>query len=303
MDIKSRSVPYNLQVSWLLLERMPFTESELKQLHADEKGFEGECYFDQLIAQSPASSYLHLKDLILKWNNSTFQVDSCLLSPHQAYLFEVKNYEGEYYIEGKRRFSVTGKEIKNPLQALQRSEDLFRQLLQHLGLYLPVISKVIFVNGEFTLFNANKHLSIILPTQINSFVKKLGSAVYDETFIEKARQLARLHDENSFYLKMHIPDYSYDTLKKGISCGQCRSLSVDVEGRYLICKRCGFKENFEKGILRMAESFKLLFPDRPLSVSNLLDWCQFNNDKRQRIHRILRKHYKMTQRSVASYYV
>lgn len=52
MDIKSRSVPYNLQVRWLLLERMPFTESELKQLHADEKGFEGECYFDQLIAQS-----------------------------------------------------------------------------------------------------------------------------------------------------------------------------------------------------------------------------------------------------------
>jgi len=301
MDIKPRSVPNDLKIRRLLRPRMTFTDAELKQLQSDEKGFEGECYFDQLISNSPASTYLHLKDLLLQWHNTTFQIDSCLISPHKIFLSDIKNFEGEFYIEGKRWFMMSGKEIKNPLQQLQRSEDLFRPLAQSIGLNLPIESNVVFVNPEFTLFNANKHLPIILPTQNKAFVRRLGSVVCDNTLIEAAKKLALLHIEDSPFKFLHIPEYTYETLEKGISCVNCHKLSVRLVGRKLVCNECECQEDFDSGIIRTVEEFKLLLPDRYITVSTIVEWCGLNIS-RQRMQRVLKEHFAMIHHSVSTYY-
>lgn len=187
MEIKRRTVPNHLKVRRVLSQRMKLADEALRQLQSDEKGFEGENDFDQHINRSPASTYLQLHDLLLQWHQNTFQIDSVLIGPHIIYLFDVKTFEGEFYIEGNRWFSITGKEINNPIHQLRRSEALFCSLIETLGIHLPVESKIIFVHPEFTLYQANRNLPIILPTKLNAYLKSIEPVTVDRSLIEKAQ--------------------------------------------------------------------------------------------------------------------
>jgi ribosomal protein L37E len=293
--IKSRKIPLSLQVRRILRPRMPFTDRELKQLESDEKGYQGESLFDDIIAGSPASTYLHLNDLMLSSHNNTFQVDSLIFSPHKISLFEVKNFGGEFYIEGEQWFLQSGKEIKNPIPQLRRSRDLLRPLVQTLGVHLPIEAYVIFVNPEFTLFQASSQLPIILPTQINSFMKKFTpvSMESNKSLIDAAKKLASHHDDNSPYYKSHMPSFDFDNIKKGATCFRCGSLSVHLCGRSVECDVCGFKENLHNATLRAIDEHKLLFPGRLITVSSINEWTGFNMN-RLRLQRILVNHLTMT---------
>jgi hypothetical protein len=136
-----------------------------------EKGYEGEKKFEKLL-ENQLSDFLILSDLLLEKNNTVFQIDSTLIFQKKIHLFEVKNYEGDFYIEKDIWYSRSGTEINNPLEQLKRSESLFRRLLQDLRLTLPVEAHLIFINPEFTLYQAPMNLPIILPTQLNHFIKK-----------------------------------------------------------------------------------------------------------------------------------
>jgi len=280
---------------------MEFSDAELKQFLNDEKGFEGECYFDSLIDQSPASTYLQLRGLLLQWQNTTFQIDSVLISPHKIYLLDVKTFEGEVYIEGEQWFYLSGHEIKNPLHQLTRSTALFRPLAKSLGLNLPIEARAVFVHPEFTLFQADRNLSVILPTQLNSFIKRLGSVFPDTRLVEASRILASLHIKNSRFDNLNIPSYTFESLKKGVSCGRCHSLSVGVNGFKLICDRCEFVEDLHTGIIRTVEEYKLLFPERLVTVAAINEWCGLNIN-RKRIQRILKDQYEIVRHSNSTYY-
>lgn len=66
-----------------------------------EKGYEGEKKFDDwLIANAGRGTIL--SDLMFETNSSFYQVDTLFLTPDTIYLFEVKNYEGDFYLEGEK---------------------------------------------------------------------------------------------------------------------------------------------------------------------------------------------------------
>jgi len=122
-----------------------------------------------------SGNYLILNDLLLEINNTIFQLDSLLIAQQIIYLFEVKNYEGDYYIKDDQWYSsFSGKEIKDPLLQLKRSESLLRKLLESIQSNFLIKSYFVFLNPEFTLLQASKELPIIYPNQINRFVKKLN---------------------------------------------------------------------------------------------------------------------------------
>lgn len=303
MILKLRKIPVHLQLRRYLKPRMSFTEGELKKLQADEKGFEGECQFDELINQSPVSTFLQLNDLLLEWRNTTFQIDSLLISPYKIYLFDIKNFEGEFYIEGNRWYLSSGYEIKNPIPQIQRSESLLRPLVQTLGINLPIEASVIFVNPNFSLFQANRQLPIVLPTQINFFLKRLGSVSMNSSghLIDSAKKLAMLHIENSPFNVMHIPEYAYEYLKKGISCLDCGSLTVRLNGRGLMCERCGAREGLHTGIMRTIEEYRVLFPKRQITVSTTNEWSRLDMT-RLRMQKILKEHLVMAKCGKSTYY-
>ncbi len=69
-----------------------------------KQGYEGESEFDQRIIPL-LDGRLVINDLLLEHHNTLFQIDSLMMSTKSIYLFEVKNYCGDFYVDGERWYS------------------------------------------------------------------------------------------------------------------------------------------------------------------------------------------------------
>jgi hypothetical protein len=266
-----------------------------------EKGYEGEKKFEKLL-ENQLSDFLILSDLLLEKNNTVFQIDSTLIFQKKIHLFEVKNYEGDFYIEKDIWYSRSGTEINNPLEQLKRSESLFRRLLQDLRLTLPVEAHLIFINPEFTLYQAPMNPPIILPTQLNHFIKKINmtSSKLNGSHTKLAEQLLSLHITESPFTR--ISQFEYNQLKKGITCATCNSFMTSFIESNLICDKCHCSEEIDTAILRNVEQFILLFPDRKITTNSIHEWCMVIESKKT-IRRVLTKHFTHIKHARFSYFV
>lgn len=254
-----------------------------------QKGYEGEKQFDALFENSP-DHWLILTDLLLDYNNSKFQIDTLVIATINIYLFDVKNFKGDFCIEGDKWKSTYGKEITNPVFQLQRCESSFRQLLQNnrIGSEFSVAAYLVFVNPEFTLYNALRDLPIVLPTQINRFLEKLRKYSPNQPLSSSqmmlAKQLVAMNIDQSPYAR--LPQYDFENLIKGIICEHCQVFMINSMKRsQLICPKCGKSEAVESCVLRSAEEFKLLFPEKKITTNNIYEWCKIITCKK-RINRI-----------------
>lgn len=292
MPYKSRTESKELQALRYLNTRMNLSTKDKQHYLNLKKGFEGEVMFD-LLTETLQCECLILNDLLFKVNNTLFQIDSLIICSETLYLFEVKNYDGDYLYESDKFYTINKTEIINPLHQLGRSEALLRQLLDKLGYRLPINSSVVFISPEFTLYQAPIDNPIIFPTQINRYLKTLNNT--PSKINTKHRMLAdkliSLHLVDSPYTQ--LPPYNYQQLRKGISCVKCDSFSISVEGTKCFCKECGEEEMITDSVMRSVKEIKLLFPNQKITTNIVHDWCKVINS-RKKISRILGKNLKVT---------
>ncbi|MCJ7842767.1 NERD domain-containing protein [Lederbergia sp. NSJ-179] len=279
-----------LQIFQYLHPRMKLATEEKQHLDYLYKGYLGELEFYNRLQQTELKNHLILYDLLLPSNHTEFQIDSLLIWQTRIFLFEVKNFEGEFYLEQDNWYvALTGKEIKNPLLQLRRSEFLLRQLLQKWGHDIPIEPYIIFIHPEFTLYQAPQNLPIILPTQLNRFLKKLHASTPVITRKQKrvVDQFIVHHKEQSAYEQ--LPQYEYDKLKKGIICPSCTGFLKPFTYKKMICETCGRQENIESSVMRSVKEFALLFPHRKITTSRIHEWCETIYSKKT-IQKILATH-------------
>lgn len=270
-----------------------------------EKGFIGELLFDEWLA-TLSNQFLIVNDLLLECNYTRFQTDPFLLSQDTLYQFEVKNFEGDYFIDpaSKRWYSTDKKEKKNPLLQLERSESLMRQLVRELGYGFLIEPLVIFVNPHFYLYQAPMNLPIIYQPQLKRFMTKLDSkpSFLTEKHIRFANKLASLHIDESPY--KNLPPYRYEQIRKGIMSVCCHSFfsEFDLEGDMLVCRKCGCMEDVESAIIRVVGEFTLLFPDINITTNSVQEWCNIIWSKKM-IRRILLKNYRLIGHGKSAAYV
>lgn len=302
MLVKRRSEPVELMSIRYLNTRMELTEKEKLQYSNLEKGYEGEVKFDRL-AEILQEERLIINDLLLEVNNSYFQIDTLIISESMIHLLEIKNFQGDWYLESDKLYTVTaGREYKNPVYQLKRSAALLRQLLQTLKQNYPVEASVVFINPEFTLYQAPMDQPIVLPTQVNRFIKDLNKTPsnLNDGHTKLAQHLMSLHQpKNPFTV---WPKYHFEQLKKGIHCKTCKSLPLTIKSKDLVCKKCGGNEKIEQAILRNIKEFQLLFPERKLTTQNIYEWCNLDLSKRT-ICRVLKKNYTALGSTSNTYYV
>ncbi|HJV46899.1 MAG TPA: nuclease-related domain-containing protein, partial [Bacillota bacterium] len=215
------------------------------------------------------------------------------ISQGVIHLLDIKNYQGDYYLESDKLFSVTtGSEFKNPVIQLKRSETLFRQLLQNLKQSYLVEALVVFINPEFTLYHSPMDQPIILPSQVNRFLNGLNKtpSKLNDRHNKIAQNLISLHQENNPF--SIIPEFNYDQLRKGVTCTKCASFSLIVQGKTCICKECGHKELVSTAVIRSSKEFQLLFPTQKITANSIHEWCRIVESKK-RIGSILGNHYKI----------
>lgn len=300
MFIKQRFMSKELKILTALNNRMDLPEKEKQQYWSQLKGFEGELQFDRRIA-TLETEHLVLSDLLLEVSGSVFQIDSLVIFQDTIYLFEVKNFEGDYYYDGEKLRTIIGKEVKDPLLQLKRSESLLRQLLNTINYNYTLKTCVIFINPEFSLFQAPKDEPIILPTQMNRFMKKLNNT--------KSKISVRNNKLAEKLLSLHLPEspmkrsyeYEYGMLRKGVFCESCGGVLAEHQRGKLICPTCGKSENIETAILRNVEEFMLLFPTRKITTTSIHEWCGFATSQRI-VRRILLKNLKSQSSKLWTYY-
>lgn len=301
MLLKGRTIPSELLVLRYLSTRMELTEKDKMRYFNLEKGFEGELKLDQLLEDHTEERYI-INDLLLEINNSHFQIDTLIISQEAIYLIDVKNFQGDYCLEAEKLYSLpTNREYKNPITQLKRSESLFRQLLQNLKVNYLTEASVIFINPEFTLFQAPPNLPMILPTQISRFFKTLNNtpSILNDGHKKLAQTLISLHQSKNPY--SITAEYNYDKLQKGVYCKSCNSFLTTIKNSELICRNCGGREKINLAVLRNIEEFKMLFPERKITTQSISEWCNVDLDKRT-FRRILQKNYTAFGKTKDTYY-
>lgn len=301
MLLKVRTEPLELLTLRYLNKRMDLPSNEKFRLKSMEKGYTGELIFDRMTESLSEERYI-IDDLLLQVNNSYFQLDKVIISKDAVYLNDVKYHEGDYYIDGEKLLSVnSGREQKNPVIQLKRSETLFRQLLQNLNMDHLVRASAVFVNPEFTLYQAPIDQPIILPTQVKRFIKELNNtpSALDKSHQKLAQTLLSMHQTKNPYST--FPNYKYEQLEKGMHCRECGSLNTEVDHYDLVCGKCGTHERIEKAILRHIEEIKVLFPEIKITTQNIYDWCNGKVSKRTFL-RVLKKNYKTVGKTKDVYF-
>ncbi|SEN90729.1 Nuclease-related domain-containing protein [Amphibacillus marinus] len=71
---------------------------QLNYLEHLQLGYEGEVQLGQAIQQSKVNG-VYLQDLLISINQTEVQIDALIVKNQQLYVLEVKNYQGDYYLE------------------------------------------------------------------------------------------------------------------------------------------------------------------------------------------------------------
>jgi hypothetical protein len=300
--IQPLTEPAELTFLKILNMRMELTSNDKRKLINLEKGYIGEQIFSGRLQEicSPDESIL-LHSLLLECSNTVFQIDSLLITKHAIYLFEVKNFEGDCYLEGDKWYNSTGIEINSPVLQLSRCDSLFRRLLQEIGFKIPVKPFIIFINPEFTLYNAPMNHPIIFPTQLNRFLTKLKSnfTPLNKNHVNLAKKLIAAQIDDSPYSR--LPRYEYEQLAKGVLCCRCNSFITTITKMYLFCGKCGHKEKIVTGIKRNVDQYMLLFPNKKITTNSIQEWCKIIDSKKI-IRKALNDNFNGKGHGKGSYY-
>jgi hypothetical protein len=277
--IRARKKSKELLIQESLNVRMKLSSKEASNYLYNKKGYEGEVQFD-LLLENLNIECLVLNDLLFEINNKYFQIDKIIITQQGLVFFEVKNFEDEYYVDGTKWFVLPKKEIDNPLDQLNRSNSLLQRLLQNHGYNCTVDKHLVFVNPEFTLYHAPMNSSIVLPSQLNRLVNKLNMqpSKLNENHTKLAKKLLSLHIEESPFKRNF--EYTYDKLKKGITCSSCHSFITKINTKRITCVKCGSEEDVKSAVLRSVKEIKLLFTEKKITTNIVYDWCKIVESKK-----------------------
>lgn len=267
------------------------------------KGFEGELRFCNLLEENLTGEFLILNNLLYEVHGSKLQVDNSLIYQGKLHSFEVKNFEGNHYIDNDRWYTRNGSEIKDPLLQLKRSGTLFRQKLKETDYQSSLDTDIVFVNPEFYLYQAPLHLPIIFPPQINHLLKtlnkKIGTAKLTPHEHQLSDKLLSMQIEENPY--DDLPSYSLDSSRKGMTCKKCHSFDTKVEANKLVCIKCDYHEPVTSAVLRSIEEFTLLYPGREITTKDITEWCGVVS--KRTIRNILKRYYNMIYLGKSSYFI
>lgn len=270
-----------------LATRGALSDKQKQYLVHLQKGFSGEQLFDQLTTQLSDHCFV-MSDLLLQpYLSNAFQIDSLILTGKALYLYEIKNYSGEYYYGEDMLLKDRNFKVSNPLLQVQNTKNKLTIFLKELHYDIEIKAYATYVHPEFTLFNAPKHESILLPTQLKKHFTAIENQNTPLTAIHKkmAADFAA-HQITQSPFANDIPDYSFDDLRKGLSCEKCRSLDLELQRIKYHCRACSYENAINAALLASINEYHRLFPNDNLSTARLYIWCAEAISKK-RIIRVL----------------
>lgn len=266
--------PITLKIPEALDGRLILPEEQVIQMKNMQRGYLGECEFVQLM-RLLSCPHLLLRNLYFE---PTFcgaiQIDFLLMVGNTVIIYEIKNYSGVWHHD-EEVYRSGRMERTNPVIQLLRTKNNFKVLLRQLGYEdINVEAVVLHIGRNFTLLGASEERHVILPTQIEEHIDKLN--LYEYPLSSRIKQLAQALQDCATqappFAKM-IPDYSFESLKKGIRCKQCRDFVYKETTKKYTCKKCHYRGSISEAIADSIHTFKLLFPEMKVTSRNIMTWA------------------------------
>ncbi|GEL07728.1 nuclease-related domain-containing protein [Salisediminibacterium halotolerans] len=281
--------PYSqeLELLRILNRRSTLTEKQRNRLKQLEIGLAGEVFVDNKL--KPYSEILTvIPDIIMQINHTHIQIDTLILSPTSIYLFEIKNYFGNYEItEDGYWLSPKHNYILNPLIQLERTQSLVRQLLAEAHVSVELLQGyVLFPDPSFTLYGAKQTMPIIFSSQLDSFFKQISSKLHNQFSQQKViERIDYYRLVSSPFTK--LPDINTMMIRPGVLCFFCFSPMTKSSQRTFKCTDCQKIESAQNALKRTYDEYTRIYQDHSTSLQSFHQYTdkQFSYST---IHRFLR---------------
>lgn len=286
----------------ILEKRTTLSVDQQRSLHRMSAGYNGELQFFKLLQNDLQCEPILLFDLLLEVNGSECQIDCLLIFQNELILIEIKNYQGDFFIDNNNWYTLSREEIKNPLYQLSRTELLLKQILKQHQLSISIKPFLVFIHPEFQLYQAPLNIPIIFPTQLKRFIQKLQNTPcrIHKHHQNIAQLLKSKHKITSSYETSHIYDYTH--LRKGVTCGKCSGLMEMYESNDMCCPKCKSIVHFEQAIMGNVFDFHTLFPNEKITVKIISEWTNYPVSH-YKIWKVLSKYLQSFNKGRSSYYL
>lgn len=299
------SIPNELQRLTYLKPRIKFSPENELRLTQLEAGYIGETIFNKMLENQLSNHYFPLFDLLLKSDGNIFQSDCLIISNDTIYLYEVKNYQGNYYFQDDRWYRLRNQtEIRDPFLQLKKSDYLLKKLIQRHSSRFKIKSYLVFVNQSFHLYQAPINRQIIFPNQIKQHIHYLNNLIKDHhsaNYQAQSKLVSWLKQQQMKKDFSNLPKYTLENLTTGIFCEHCLGKMTRHSQKVMYCRACEQYEDLEATLLKSINQFAILFPNKKIRTDRIYQWSG-KSISRNTILRILKKNFKLINLGRHSYF-
>src|SRR5699024_11099742 len=242
------------------------------------------------------------------WMNyfGPFECDFLLITRYKVYVFEIKNYRGEFvYKEGFVKINDIQKNF-NPIHQTRRNYRNVQEIVSEINPNIQVEGATIFtgINNAVFMESEVSDIKIIPRSYLKWYIDQIIKEEQENRRLITNQeailaQLIHYEIKNSF-LPEAISKEKMATAKRGICCAKCNSYHVKVN-RFNIECRCGYKEDREIATLRAIYDYAVLNHDKRLTINHLLHFID-HQVSRTYLLNLLNQYFSAVKKSSESYY-
>ncbi len=287
MFLNPRLKSHDLLFYDALEKRTELTKHENRRHAAALKGFEGECLYDEIFNDVGHDDVLVYRDLYLKIGESVTQYDALVIDDEGIVVNEIKNYTGDYKVEGGDWYRAGRRITEDPVAQLNRAVGKLIGLRNTANSSFRVSGKLIFPSDDFYLHTDDNSLwsKIVVRSELRRYFRQFrgGKIGNKSQFI--VRLLSEQIAENPYFKS----DVDETRLRKGVYCEQCSSYNLLKTRFHFTCTECQSKMTNETLLLRALSDYKYLFYGKPMTRVSFMNFIGHSLTFKV-VYRILLKH-------------
>ena len=293
---KDAFIPSKLDFGNILLARHKNLSSKIRRgISLTEIGNKGESHVVKILKEFGSKHWIYLQNVWLD-KNGRYESDIIVITNVGIYIFEVKNYEGNFvYDNGDckiNNYDLT----ENCIAQTNRAYKKMQSICSDTFIKAKTHGAIIFI-GEYNPVEIKSPISNI------KVVKRSGLKSYIQQMIEEERNFhERQIDIDSLMQQLNkycipdpfrfnpLSDEEFTNIRTGICCSRCQNFSLDITGEHYFRCECGMEESLEEAVIRTICEYGSLRYDKNLVVTKLLDFINHQTSL-SNLYRILNKHF------------
>lgn len=299
MILSERFIGGELAYYRALKKRIVLAGQDAKSLAIQEKGFAGECEYDRVFDEAGHGSVFVFRDIYLRIDGKTAQYDCLIVSDDGIVVNEIKNYSGLYRYESGKWFIGKSEVSEDALSQLRRAIGRLVKMRYEVRGAFDISGKIIFPNIEFRLQSSDEELwnNIVMRAGLRNYLMQFKN-MYAGRDAENIAEVIRQHIIPNPFLDKSA---DFDSLRKGLYCGDCGRFDLETNHFYMTCQKCGKTEKKETHVLRAISDYKSLFLNDKLTKQRFMEFIDYKVSERT-VFRLLNKYCNQITKGKWTYY-